>query len=553
MHISGFPLDSLRRRGGAIARMAVGAALIGSLALGAPHSATARTRLAPSFIDSGTLTVAMDTAAADIDPASDEISASDNIAHNIADQLVAYAHGNINRLVPALATSWSTNADKSVWTFHVRHGVIFHTGRCCLTAEDVQYSIGRTVAAKLAASYLYGRFLSKPFKQIKIVDPYTVEFDLGTPQPLLLAALASEYTGLILDAQALKAHVVKSDWGHAWAQDHDLGTGPYTIKSWEHGQQVVLTRFVPYWGGWSGPHFSKIVVLTVPESATRRELVERGQADFTFNLTPQDYDALKSNPQLRLSVDYGTQVEDFAMTEWGPLASPAARQAIDYAFNYRALVNGVMHGYGRRAYGPMARVLLGYDPHIFGYQTDLAKARALLAQAGVKPGTTLTLDYLPFTSYTRDAALILQAQLAQLGLTLKVREVSSDAFNGIFFGTEPPSQRPNFINLDWYPDYNDPYDMCSPTLASSSAGAAGANPGYYHNQQVDALLADMKYASGERLIADAHKMQDIVTRVDPAALWLDEAAQVVVMRKALQGYIFNPIELSMFTFYPMHR
>lgn len=551
--MGGSSLADTHRPGRRFARLIGGLALLISLAQWAPQHAAALQRQAAPFVDLGTLNVAYDTAAEDIDPASDELGASDNIAHNVDDQLVGYAGGDINRLVPELATSWRSNADKSVWTFHLRHGVMFHTGRCCMTAEDVQYSIGRTVAAGLAASYLFGRFLTKPFKQIKIIDPYTVEFDLGSPQIFLPAALASVYTGPILDSHALKAHVVKNDWGHAWAQYHDLGTGPYTIKSWEHGQQVVLARFAPYWGGWSGPHFSTVVVRTVPESATRRELVERGQADFTFNLTPQDYDALKQNPQVRLSVDYGAQVEDFAMTEWGPLASAAARQAIDYAFNYDALVNGVMRGYGRRAYGPIPRVLLGYDPGIFVYHTDLAKARALLAQAGVKPGTTLTLDYIPFTSFTRSAALILQAQLQQLGLTLKVRELDSAAFNAIYFGTEPPSQRPNFINLAWYPDYNDPYDMCVPTLASYSSGAAGANPGYYHNKTVDALLNAMKNDGRERLISDAHKLQDIVTRVDPSSLWLDEPAQVAVMRANLKGYVFNPIELGVFTFYPMHR
>ena len=546
-------LSSARALGRTIARAIICILLIGSAASFAPWRAGATGRTSAPFVDSGTLTFVIDQAAADLDPATDEVSGSDNVAHNIDDNLVTFDNEDPNRLVPDLATSWSSNADKSLWIFHLRHGVRFHTGRCCLTAADVQYSIGRTIEAGLTTSYLYSRFITKPFEQIKIVDPYTVEFDLGAPQPFLLAALASTFVGLILDSQALKAHVVKNDWGHAWAQTHDLGTGPYMIKSWAHNQQEVLTRFLDYWGGWSGPHFSTVVIRIVPQSATRRELVERGTADFTTNLTSQDYDAMKKNPQIKVAVDYGTEVDDFAFTEWGPLASPSARQAIDYAFDYDAFVKGILRGYARRAYGPLPRVLLGYDPNIFVYHTDLAKARALFAKAGLKPGTTLTLDYYPFWSFYPGAALILQAQLAQLGITLKVRELNSDSFNAIAYGTEPPSQRPNIMSVAWYPDYDDPYDMVVPTLDSASSGSAGANPGFYHDEEVDALLRAMKTDSREKLIGDAYKLQDIVTRVDPSSLWLNEPAQVIVMRKSLQGYVFNPYALAIFTFYPMHR
>ena len=219
--------------------------------------------------------------------------------------------------------------------------------------------------------------------------------------------------------------------------------------------------------------------------------MERGQADLTFNLTPQDYQALRGNPKVRFVAPYATEVDYAVMTEWGPLASPYARQALSYAFPYDAYINGVFKGYAKRAYGPIPSALLGYDPHVFHYQTDLAKARALLQKAGVKPGTTLTYDY---GTNGGPAGLLLQAQLAQIGLKLKVQQLSDQAMSSIFFGTEPPSKRPNLMFQTWWPDYNDPWDMCDPLVASSSAGAAGANAGYYHNKPVDALLAQMKNA-----------------------------------------------------------
>ena len=158
--------------------------------------------------------MAMDGATIDLDSASEQSYASDTVARNIEEALVGFNGSSMDTYRPLLATSWSANADKSVWTIHLRHNVRFHTGRCCLTADDVQYSIGRAVKAGLAGSYLYSRFLTDPFKQIKVVDPYTVRFDLGRPQPIFPAALTSEYVGLILDSRALKAHVTRATY---WA------------------------------------------------------------------------------------------------------------------------------------------------------------------------------------------------------------------------------------------------------------------------------------------------------------------------------------------------
>jgi peptide/nickel transport system substrate-binding protein len=491
-----------------------------------------------------------DNTAADLDPASDEFYGSDTIARNIDDELIALDHSSLSHFIPKLATSWSSNADKSVWTFYLRHGVVFHTGRCCMTAADVKYSVERTVLAGLSAAYMFGRFLINPEKQIKVIDPYTIEFDLGRPQPVFASAIASEFTALILDSKALQAHVKNHDWGHAYATDHDLGTGPYKIQSWIHSQETTLVRFPQYWGGWSGRHFSKIVIRTVPEDTTRRELLEKGQADLTYNLTPQDDQALSKNPKVKVSVNYSTEVDYVTMTEWGPLASPYARQAMAYAFDYNALINGFYRGYARRAYGCVPSTLLGYDPHMFHYQTNLAKAKELLQKAGVKPGTTLTFT---FADPYQPVGLIMQAQLAQIGITLKLQHVDAAAFQSVYFGNEPASQRPAFMPYPWWPDYNDPWDMCEPLIASYAAGAAGANAGYYHDKQVDALLAQMKYAGREKLAGLAQRLQDVTGRIDPPAIWVDQPLEVTVMARHLQGFTYNALVQHTFDFYQLHR
>lgn len=550
--MSGRPIAGSRSRFGLLYRILIATALISSFALVSPRMTSAQPGAHAPAIDQGTLTIAFDYAPSNIDPADNEIADGMNVERNIYEGLIGLHGSEVNVFDPVLATSWSSNADKSVWTFHLRHGVQFHTGRCCMTADDVKYSIGRVAAAQLGGSYTMLRYLTAkdPFSMIKVVDPYTVEFDLGRPQPTFINATAAVYNPLILDSKALKAHATKSDlYAHNWAQSHDLGTGPYTIQSWQRNVQVTLVKFPGYWGGWSGKHFSTVVMRTILQSTTRRELVERGEADVTLHLTPQDNDAARHNPKLQVYAPFTTLFYFIHMTEYGPLASPYARQALSYAFPYDAFIHGILHGYARRSYGPIPTTVLGYNPNMFHYNTDLAKAKALFARAGVKPGTTLTFQGVQLN---QPAGLLLQAQLAQIGINLKLQEVTADTENGMLYGSEPASKRPNLIADSWYPDYNDPWDAADPLIGSDAYPPAGTNGGFYHNTQVDALLADMKNAPAERAISDAKKMQAILAQ-DPPAIYTDERAMVNVMAANLQGLVINPFGADVYTVYPMYR
>ncbi len=226
----------------AITRIAFSTVLAGSLLLPVSRSVAAQHQAA-GFVDSGTLTLVASTLATDIDPANNESEFGDTVIRNIDETLVRLAGSTLGSFEPDLATSWSSNKDQSVWTYNLRHGVKFHTGRCCVTADDVKYSLGRSVAANLGGAYMLGRFLDAkdPFTQIKIINPYKIEFDLGKSQPNFLAATAQDYNSLILDSKAIKAHTTKSDpYAHSWTSLHDVGTGPYMIQSWVQSQQVAL-------------------------------------------------------------------------------------------------------------------------------------------------------------------------------------------------------------------------------------------------------------------------------------------------------------------------
>ncbi len=193
---------------------------------------------------------------------------------------------------PLLATSWSPSADGKTWTFHLRHGVYFHTGRL-MTAQAAKDAIQRTIKLGGGASYVWGAVTT-----IDTPDQYTLVLHQKYPSPLALEASA-DYSAYIYDTQAGGGGAKLLPWLNA---AHDAGTGPYTVQKWNKGQEleVTLTRFGKYWGGWSGSHFTKVVFRVVPQDSTAAQLLRSGQVSFIEQISPSLWSSFKGDSAIKL-------------------------------------------------------------------------------------------------------------------------------------------------------------------------------------------------------------------------------------------------------------
>src|SRR5215472_16978680 len=181
-------------------------------------------------------------------------------------------------VAPLLATSWSSADGGKTWTFHLRHGVHFHTGRL-MTAQAAKAAILRTIKLGGGAAYVWGAV-----KTIDTPDQYTLVFHLSYPSALALEASA-DYSAYIYDTQAGGGGSKLAGWLNA---GHDAGTGPYTVQTWNKGQEfeVILKAFPKYWGGWSGPHYKKVVFRVVSQDSTSAQLLRSGQVTFVEQVSP---------------------------------------------------------------------------------------------------------------------------------------------------------------------------------------------------------------------------------------------------------------------------
>jgi peptide/nickel transport system substrate-binding protein len=499
-----------------------------------------------------TLTLVTPRAPSDLDPHSAYDAGSGVGLRGPFEGLLRLKPGATDDYEPLLAASWQANADKSVWTFHLRDGVTFQDGTP-LDAAAARQSFARLFALGLAPSTVLGRFIPDA-TGISAPDPRTLVFDLGQPQTRFLAALAADFGTAIVNVAALKAHEVDGDWGHAWAQttSEGLGTGPYRITAFDVETGVVIDRYPGYWRGWEGEHLDRIVLRVVPEPETRRALIEGGDADIAVALPLATIRDLEQHPDLVVDRRYSLTVRYIAMTVAGPLATPQARQALCWAFPYDEVITGVYEGYAKRAIGPVAEQCRGFAPNTFVYQTDLERARRLLQAAGVAPGTTLTMALPPGSAEGEATAALFQANLAAIGLPLDVQLVDFATYVGIFSGDLPADARPNLLPSFWSPDYDDAWNHLWPQV-SCDAWQSG-NGGHYCDKRVEALLQQTRSTGDERAYDSAlAEIQQIVTRDDPAAIYFAQPEWLTVLRRDVAGFQPDIVVSDLFDFFALRR
>lgn len=546
------PASRLDRR-----RLLQGAAAL-SAGLAAPALAAGATagpfaaRSARAQADPTTLTIGMSGSPSDLDPHSQYDYRSVAAMRGMYQGLIVLKESFTDQYEGLIAETWESNADQSVWTFHLREGITFQDGSPC-DAAAVVASYTRLLTMQKGAYNVIARFAPDP-AQITAPDARTVVFTLGKPQPLFESAMGGTYGPQIVNVKVAMEHEVDGDFGNAWMMTtpEGTGTGPYRITEFVTEQQTILERYDGYWGGWEGEHFDTIVIRTVGEPQTLRQLLEEGEVDLVdrFALPAETVKELESNPDLRVDRQTSTEVVYYAMTEFGPLASIEARQAMCYAFPYQEVLQGAMAGYAKQPRGAVPAKARGFAPETFQYTTDLVKAKELLTAAGVAEGTELTL--MPGSGATSTTiATLFQANLAELGITLTILSVDSATRTGTFYGDSPIEERPTFFEWSWWPDYNDTWNHLEPQVACEPHGSS--NGGFYCNEEVDALLNASRDASTTAEYQTAVTDLQRIVAEDPPAIYFAEPEFTTTLRTDIQGFFFNPINLGTYEFHKMYR
>lgn len=463
------------------------------------------------------------------------------VLNNVYETLLRYDPIN-NKIIPVLATEYFKSDDGLTWTFKIREGVKFHDGTD-LNAEAVKASIGRTIALGQGAAFIWD-----PVEEILVKDDYTVEFILRYPAPLDLIA-SSGYAAFIMSPKAIDAN--PDDW---FSQGNEAGSGPYMLQSYKMGEEVVLTRFEEYWQGWSGKHFDKAVIKKIPETASRRQLVEKGEADITMELPYEDIEALKGNPGVNILEEPSFQnLLMFFNTEKAPLDNKLVRQALSYAFPYDDVVEYAMGGYATQGKGPIPAGHWGHGEDLFQYEHDIEKAKELLAQAGYpEGGLKLLFTYMAGDEAEKKSAELYKAELAKLNIDLEIRGMPWESQWELAKNPDA-EKRQDIFTMYWWPDFASPYSWFYSLYHSEEEILF--NMAYWKSAEFDRLIDEGNEKSGiDRQEAENLYIQAQEILIDEApSVFVYDKRYVWVTNSSFKGFESNPIYPNVVFFYDTYR
>lgn len=431
-----------------------------------------------------------------LDPHSQNEGPSHTMRHQMYEPLII--RDVKGAFVPTLATDWAPSTDNpNVWVFNLRKGVKFHDG-ADFTAEDVVFSFERAKQPNSDMKELIGSI-----KEVRALDDYTVEIETNGPNPILPSNLTNLF---MMDKGWTEANntVAVQDFEGGeitYATTHANGTGAYRLVSREPDVKTVMVRNEEYWGRNEFPmEVSEIVYTPIQNAATRVAALLSGEIDFLQDMPVQDLarvnDAagliVKQAPQNRViffGMNQGADdIEADNVDGKNPLADVRVRKAMSMAINRDAIRQVVMRGQSQPA-GMIA------PPFVNGWtaemdaesKTDLAAAKALMAEAGYADGFSIRLDC-PNDRYINDEAICQAAvgMLGQIGITVNLDAVpKAQHFPKITDG------KTDFYMLGWgVPTYDSEYIFNFLVHGRESEIGTWNGTGY-DNDEIDAKIKSL--------------------------------------------------------------
>ncbi|WP_206955115.1 ABC transporter substrate-binding protein [Trinickia acidisoli] len=377
-----------------------------------------------------TLVFCSDASPAGFDPAqyttSVEFSAA---AYTVYNRLVEFEHGG-TKVEPGLAQSWGVSSDGRVYTFHLRHGVKFHTTTYFkptrdFDADDVVFTFERMLdpdqpfrkAYPVQFPYFADLGLATNLEAIEKVDPYTVRLTLRNASAPFLSELAMPFASIL---SAEYADQLLKEGKAFEINQQPVGTGPFIFHSYTKDATIRFDGNPDYWKD-GVVRLSKLVFQITPDPAVRVEKLKDDECQVMNYPPPADIASLRADPNLQMPHQVGFNLGFLAYnTTHKPLDNVDVRRALDMAIDKPAIVKAVYQGAGEVASAPMPPTQWSYDAALKDASYDPAQAKALLAKAGYPDGFTLTLWAMPvqrpYNPNARLMAEMIQSDWAKIGV-----------------------------------------------------------------------------------------------------------------------------------------
>ena len=415
-------------------------------------------------------------------------------------------------LTPAIAESYEVSENRMTYTFHLREGVQFHNGKT-VTAEDVVYSIQRCAAATETG--------------IVQVEAFSVIQDIKTPDDKTVAITISEPSNEFISYMTtaiLPADYDKQDTA-------PVGTGPFKFVSRTAQDSVVLEKFDGYWG--TPAQLDKVTLKIIENADSLMMSLQSGAIDLCAHLTSTQVAQLGEN----FDVAEGTMnlVQALYLNNAEkPFDDVRVRQALCYAVDKQEIIDLAFDGYGSPIGSSMYPAFGKYfDDSLTNYYTkDVEKAKALLAEAGYPGGFDMTITVPSNYKPHMDTAEVLVQQLAQIGVNAAIEPIEWESWvSDVYVGRQFQS---TVVGVD-------ASNMTARALLERFTSDYGKNFINYNNAEYDALFRQTLTAYDDAEQTALYKQMLANLTENAANAYIQDLADLVAVRKGVEGVTFYPI------------
>ena len=451
------------------------------------------------------------------------------------------------KLMPSLARSWSISADGLVYDFTLRDDVQFHhsadfTPSRHLGSQDVLFSFQRMLDeqhpwhAVAASGYPHAQSMQWPslIAKVEAPDAHSVRITLNRRDATFLATLSMGFASIYSAEYADKLMAAGTPQK---LNSAPVGSGPFVFERFQKDAVVRYRANPDYFAG--KPGVDRVIFAITPDSNVRLQKLRRGECQIALSPKPQDVQAIAGDAKLKSAQTAAFMTAFVGInSQHTPLDKPQVRQAINLAFDKASYVKAVFEGSAEPANGPYPPNTWSYASELPGYAHEPAKARALLAEAGLADGFKTTIWTRPSGSLLNPnpslGAQLLQADLAKVGIDAEIRVIEW----GELIRRAKAGEH-DLLFMGWAGDNGDPDNFLTPQFSCASV-ESGLNFARFCDEALDKLIADGKTSSDQSERSRLYRQAQQI--IQEQALWLPLAhpTAFALLSSKVEGYKVSP-------------
>jgi peptide/nickel transport system substrate-binding protein len=477
-----------------------------------------------------------------LDPAEAFEFSGGEVVGNCYERLVVPSPANQSDIIGELAQKWDVSADGLVITFTMRQGLKFASG-APITAEDAAFSIQRTVKLNKSPAFILNQFGANKDnveQMVHATGPNTLVFTIKDKfAPTFVLYCLSANCGSVVEKAVVMKNAVNGDYGNAWMKTNSAGSGPFAVRSWKASESVIMD---------ANPHSplktkpKRVFYKHIADPSAQQLQLQQGDLDIARDLLPDQLKAAQSNPAFKLSSAPSSYIMYLALNQKDPnLSKPQVRQAIKWAIDYDGIQKNIVPTTYDVQQNFVPKGMLGAISDR-PFRKDVAKAKALLAEAGLPNGFEITIDHAN-TQPTSDIVQAIQANLAEIGI-----KASLQAAEARQVLTRYRARQHQAVLQSWGIDYFDPNTNAETFCVNidNADDARNKTLAWRNSWKDDDMTRRTQDAVKESDAKVREKMYADLQRDhhvrSPFALLL-QATNWAVMRKEVAGFSLAPLGL----------